>query len=116
MTMSDCIFCKLANKEIPTEMIYEDKLVACFADANPQAPVHVLIVPKCHIESADGVNASNSESVAAVFEAIPVIAKTLGVQDNYRIVNNCGEGVGQSVRHLHFLLLSGSPVFKERLY
>ena len=68
--MSDCIFCKLAGGEIPTNMIYQNELVACFADANPQAPVHVLVVPKCHIESADGVNASNSDAVKAVFEAI----------------------------------------------
>lgn len=114
--MSDCIFCKLAGGEIPTNMIYQNELVACFADANPQAPVHVLVVPKCHIESADGVNASNSDAVKAVFEAIPLIAEKLGVKDNYRIINNCGEGVGQSVRHLHFHLLSGSPVMKDRLF
>lgn len=75
--MSDCIFCKLAGGEIPTNMIYQNELVACFADANPQAPVHVLVVPKCHIESADGVNASNSDAVKAVFEAIPLIAEKL---------------------------------------
>ena len=114
--MSDCIFCKLAGGEIPTNMIYQNELVACFADANPQAPVHVLVVPKCHIESADGVNESNSEAVKAVFEAVPIIAEKLGVKDNYRIINNCGEGVGQSVRHLHFHLLSGSPVMKDRLF
>ncbi|MBQ6000554.1 MAG: histidine triad nucleotide-binding protein [Clostridia bacterium] len=113
--MADCIFCKLANGEIPTNMIYQDEKVACFADVNPQAPVHVLVVPKCHIESADGIDESNSDAVKAIFEAIPKIAKLLHVENNYRLINNCGEGVGQTVKHLHFHLLSGLDAMKERL-
>ena len=114
--MADCIFCMIIDGKIPSSKVYEDERILAFRDVNPQAPVHVLVVPKCHIESADGVNASNSDAVKAVFEAIPLIAEKLGVKDNYRIINNCGEGVGQSVRHLHFHLLSGSPVMKDRLF
>ncbi|MBQ3077120.1 MAG: histidine triad nucleotide-binding protein [Clostridia bacterium] len=114
--MADCIFCKLANGEIPTKMIFENDKVACFADANPQAPVHVLVLPKCHIESADGITPENSDCVKAVFEAIPQVADKLGIKDNYRVINNCGEGAGQSVKHLHFHIVSGDETLKARLF
>ena len=113
--MSDCIFCKLASGEIPTKLLYEDDVLVCFADTAPQAPVHVLFVSKQHIPSADAICPQNSYVVKAIFEAIPKVAKELGVENNYRLINNCGEGAGQSVQHLHFHLLSGAPTMKERL-
>ncbi|NLT58313.1 MAG: histidine triad nucleotide-binding protein [Clostridiales bacterium] len=113
--MDDCIFCKLANGQIPTTFIFEDDLVCCFADLAPQAPTHVLVVPKLHIGSADQVDAQNSHVLAAMFEAIPEIAKRLGVSGCYRLISNCGAEAGQSVPHLHIHLLSGSPTLRDRL-
>jgi len=103
----DCLFCKIIAGEIPSTKVYEDERVFAFRDINPQAPVHVLIVPRRHIASADEVNAANSADVAAVFEAVPKIAKQEGLSNGYRIINNCGEDGCQSVKHLHFHLLGG---------
>lgn len=113
--MDDCIFCKILKGEIPSKKVYEDEKVYAFYDIHPAAPVHVLVIPREHISSADGITAENSSAVAAVFEAIPKIAKQLGIENNYRIINNCGEKVGQSVFHLHFHILSGSELMGERL-
>lgn len=104
--MSDCLFCKIIDGTIPSAKVYEDEHVYAFKDIHPQAPVHVLIVPKEHISCANDINAANSACVAGVFEAIPKIAALLGV-DSYRIINNCGPLAGQTVMHLHFHLLSG---------
>ncbi len=103
----DCIFCKIANGEIPSNKVYEDDKVVAFYDLEPQAPVHVLIIPKEHIASADEINESNSALVAAVFEAAAKIAKELRLDNGYRIVNNCGECAGQTVKHIHFHLMGG---------
>ena len=100
----DCIFCKIIAGEIPSKKIYEDDKVFAFYDINPQAKIHVLVVPKQHICCANAIDSGNSGVVAAVFEAIPKIAKQLGI-DSYRVINNCGEKAGQSVLHLHFHLL-----------
>ena len=108
--MSDCIFCKIIAGEIPSKKVYEDDLVFAFHDISPMAPVHVLIVPKTHIPSADGVDASNSASVSAIFEAIPKIAASLGLSNGYRVITNCGEDGCQSVKHLHFHLLGGKKL------
>ncbi len=113
--MENCIFCKLANGVIKTDMVFENDMVAAFKDANPQAPTHVLVVPKAHISSVDEITGDNSPYVSAIFEVVPTIAKKLGVEGNYRIISNCGEGAGQSVFHLHFHIISGSPLLKERL-
>lgn len=113
--MSDCIFCKIIRGEIPSNKVYENDQVLAFHDIAPQAPVHVLIIPKTHLASADEVSAENSAAVAAVFEAIPEIAKKLGVQNAYRLINNCGEAVGQTVHHLHFHLLAGTEKLSEKL-
>ena len=104
--MADCIFCKLANHEIPTNVVYEDDRVFCFHDAEPQAPVHVLLIPKKHIGSADEINSENSIEIARVFEAIAKIAKQENLEKGYRVVNNCGEDGGQTVHHIHFHLLA----------
>lgn len=105
--MEDCLFCKIIAGEIPSKKVYEDEYVYAFYDINPIAPVHVLVVPKQHMASADEVTAENSACVAKVFEAIAKIAKQLDLKDGYRVVNNCGEKAGQTVFHLHFHLLAG---------
>ena len=87
----DCLFCKIAAGEIPSTKVYEDETVYAFRDINPQAPVHVVIIPKKHIaSSADEITAANSGTIAALFEAIPKVAKAAGLTGGYRIVNNCG--------------------------
>lgn len=105
--MSDCIFCKIIAGQIPSTKVYENEKIYAFRDINPMAPVHILIVPKEHIPSADGVCAGNSAYVAAIFEAIPEIAKAEGLTNGYRVITNCGEDGCQSVKHLHFHLLGG---------
>jgi len=108
--MSNCIFCKIIAGEIPSSKVYEDDSVYAFRDINPMAPVHVLIVPKAHIESADGINAENAIFVARIFEAIPKIAAAEGLANGYRVITNCGEDGCQSVKHLHFHLLGGKKL------
>ena len=102
----DCLFCKIVGGEIPSTKVYEDETVYAFRDINPQAPVHIVIVPKQHIaSSADDIDETNSAVIAKLFEAIPKIAKAAGLTNGYRIVNNCGEDGLQTVQHLHFHLL-----------
>ena len=103
----DCIFCKIAAGEIPSTKVYEDDTVVAFNDLDPQAPVHVLIIPKEHIASAAEINESNSAVVAHIFEVAAKIAAEKGLKDGLRIVNNCGDSAGQSVKHLHFHLMGG---------
>ena len=106
----DCLFCKIINGDIPSAKVYENEYVYAFKDINPQAPVHVLIVPKTHIGCADEINAENSVYVTKIFEAIPKIAKEMCLENGYRIVNNCGEDGCQSVHHLHFHLIGGTKL------
>ena len=103
----DCLFCKIINGDIPSKKVYEDDKVFAFCDIDPKAPVHILIIPKEHIASAAEVNAENSSVVAHIFETAAKIAKDMGLSDGFRIVTNCGDSAGQSVKHLHFHLLSG---------
>ena len=103
----DCIFCKIAAGEIPSTKVYEDDTVVAFNDLDPQAPVHVFIIPKEHIASAAEINESNSAVVAHIFEVAAKIAAEKGLKDGFRIVNNCGDSAGQSVKHLHFHLMGG---------
>lgn len=104
----DCLFCKIIDGEIPSTKVYEDDMVLAFRDINPQAPEHIVVVPKTHIESANEITAQNSKYVAAIWETIPKIAADLGfAKDGYRVVNNCGENGGQTVMHLHFHILGG---------
>ena len=109
----DCLFCKIIAGDIPSAKVYEDDKVYAFRDINPMAPVHVLIVPKCHLASADEVSADNSAYVARIFEVIPEIAKAEGLTNGYRVVTNCGEHGCQSVKHLHFHLLGGKQLSAE---
>ena len=107
MKDENCLFCRILAGEIPSSKVYEDEWVFAFRDINPQAPVHVLIVPKEHIPSADDIDAGNSVCAAKCFEAAAKIAAAEGLTNGYRIINNCGEDGGQTVKHLHFHLLGG---------
>ncbi|HAY72351.1 MAG TPA: histidine triad nucleotide-binding protein [Ruminococcaceae bacterium] len=103
----DCLFCKIINGEIPSNKVYEDDTVFAFRDIAPQAPTHILIIPKEHIKSAAEIDESNSAVVAHIFEVAAKIAKQEGLDDGFRIVNNCGDIAGQTVKHLHFHLMGG---------
>ena len=103
----DCIFCKIIAGEIPSKKAYEDESMLAFYDINPQAPVHILVIPKEHIPSVDGVNAHNSAVVAKIFETIPKIAAEAGLTNGYRVITNCGDDACQTVKHLHFHILGG---------
>ena len=103
----NCIFCKIIAGEIPSAKVYEDDYVFAFKDINPQTPVHILVVPKQHMESADAVNGENSVYVAKIFEAIPKIAAEAGLANGYRVITNCGEDACQTVKHLHFHVMGG---------
>ena len=111
--MSDCIFCKIAAGEIPSNKAYEDDKVLAFYDLDPQAPVHILVIPKEHIKSAAEIDESNSALVAHIFEVAAKLGKELGLDKGYRIVNNCGEDGGQTVKHLHFHILGGKAMKLE---
>lgn len=103
-----CIFCKIVAGEIPSKKVYEDDLILAFNDIEPQAPVHVVIIPKEHIESANMITSENSKVIAHIFETIPKLAKELGVAESgYRVINNCGVDGGQTVPHIHFHLTGG---------
>ena len=106
----DCIFCKIINGDIPSSKVYEDDMITAFFDINPEAKIHVLILPKAHIESADQINESNSCYVKHIFEKIPQIAKLSGITNGYRIITNSGPDSRQSVMHLHFHLLGGEEL------
>ena len=95
--MSDCIFCKIANGEIPSNTVYEDDQIICFHDADPQAPVHVLIIPKKHIPSLDEVKEEDKELLGTIMLKVQDLAKDLGLDNGYRLVNNCGEDGFQTV-------------------
>ncbi len=105
--MSDCIFCKIANGEIPTNTVYENELVRAFRDADPQAPTHVLVVPKRHIQSVNQLTQEDGALMLAMLEAIHAVVKSEGIEAGYRLVANTGEQGGQSVPHLHVHVLGG---------
>ncbi len=109
--MSDCLFCKIAAGEIPSDKIYEDDKVLAFNDIDPQAPVHFLVIPKEHIKSSAEITADNSFIVAHIFEVIAKIAAQKGISENgFRVVTNCGKDGGQTVGHLHFHVLAGRNI------
>ena len=104
--MEDCIFCKIINGDIPSKKIYEDDKVYAFNDINPEAPVHFLVIPKEHIESANAINENNADIIAHIFKVINKLVVELDIaQNGYRIVNNCGADGGQTVNHIHFHIL-----------
>lgn len=102
----DCLFCSIANGEIPSTKIFENDTVYAFADINPQAPFHAVIIPKKHIKSAAEITKENSKVIAEIFEAVADIAKKENLENGFRVVTNCGEDGGQTVDHLHFHLLA----------
>lgn len=106
----DCLFCKIIAGEIPGNKVYEDENVYAFRDIHPQAPVHVLIVPKRHIASADELTEETAHLAAEIFSAIPKIARICGLVNGYRVITNVGEDGCQSVRHMHFHLLGGAKL------
>lgn len=108
-----CLFCKIIAGEIPSTKVYEDETILAFRDINPQAPTHILVIPKTHIPSVDGVTAGNSAVVSHIFEIIPAIAKAEGLTNGYRVVSNCGPDAGQTVPHLHFHILGGKELAQE---
>ena len=111
--MSDCLFCKIIARQIPSTPVYEDELIYAFRDINPQAPCHVLVVPKAHIADCDDVTAENSPVIAHIFAVIPQIARQEGLANGYRVVSNCGDDAGQTVQHLHFHILGGKKLALE---
>lgn len=106
----DCLFCKIVAGEIPSTKVYEDEKILAFRDIAPEAPMHVLVVPKEHIPSADAVTEQNSTAVARIFEVIPKIVAAEGVTNGYRVLTNVGEDGGQSVKHLHFHVIGGTKL------
>ena len=111
--MENCLFCKIVAGDIPSTKVYEDDLCYAFRDIAPQAPTHILVVPKAHIDSCNGITAGNSAVVAHIFEVIPQIAKEEKLEGGYRVVSNCGADAGQTVFHLHFHILGGKPLALE---
>lgn len=103
--MKDCLFCKIAKGEIPSEIIYEDDRIIAFNDVNPEAPVHFLVIPKKHIKSADNLTKEDIELMGYIFYMASKLAKEKKLESGYRIVNNCGVDGGQTVDHIHFHVL-----------
>lgn len=109
--MADCIFCKIINGEIPSEKVYEDDRIVGFLDIQAQAPVHILVVPKVHIASAQALDENSSDIAAHIFAVVPKIAQEQGIaEDGYRVLTNVGVHGGQSVPHLHFHILGGKQL------
>lgn len=111
--MSDCLFCKIIAGQIPCTKVYEDETVFAFRDINPQAPVHILVVPKAHIASVHEVTSQNSTVVAHIFEVISQLAEMEGLLEGYRVVSNCGDHGCQSVKHLHFHVMGGKKLSEQ---
>ena len=108
--MANCLFCRIIAGEIPCNKVYEDETILAFRDIAPQAPTHILVIPKAHLSGANDVNGENSAVVAHIFEVIPQIAQAEGLVNGYRIVSNCGPDAGQTVHHLHFHILGGQQL------
>ncbi len=106
----DCIFCSIIKGDIPSSKVYEDEFVYAFKDINPNAKVHVLVIPKTHITSIDCVNKDNIQLISKVIVAIPEIAKICGLENGYRVITNVGEDGGQTVKHIHFHILGGEKL------
>ena len=111
--MENCLFCKIVKGDIPSTKVYEDELVLAFRDIAPQAPAHILVIPKQHIGSVAEISAENSAVVAHIFEVIPQIAAAEKLEKGFRVVSNCGEHGCQSVKHLHFHILGGAQLTEK---
>ena len=112
--MQDCLFCMIAKGDIPSNKVYEDESVLAFRDINPQAPTHILVIPKEHIaDSAAQITAENSAAVAHIFEVIAKIAAQEGLDEGFRVITNSGKDAGQTVPHLHFHILAGTEMAEK---
>ena len=111
--MENCLFCKIVAGDIPSTKVYEDELVLAFRDIAPQAPTHILVVPKAHIAGCNAITEENAAVVAHIFTVIPRIAAEEGLENGYRVVSNCGSDAGQTVFHLHFHILGGKQLALE---
>ena len=111
--MENCLFCKIVAGDIPSTKVYEDEQILAFRDIAPQAPTHILVVPKAHIADCNGITAENSAVIAHIFTVIPQIAEAEGLTNGYRVVSNCGPDAGQTVSHLHFHILGGKQLSLE---
>ena len=111
--MENCLFCKIAAGQIPSTKVYEDEKILAFRDIAPQAPTHILVIPKCHIASVAEITPENSALVAHIFTVIPQIARQENLTGGYRVVSNCGADAGQTVHHLHFHILGGKELSLE---
>ena len=109
----NCLFCRIVAGEIPSTKVYEDEKILAFRDINPQAPTHILVIPKAHIASVAEITAENADVVAHIFTVIPKIAAAEGLVGGYRVVSNCGDDAGQTVHHLHFHILGGKALSLE---
>ena len=109
----DCLFCEIIKGNIPSTKVYEDDVCYAFRDINPQAPTHVLVVPKVHIADCNGITSENAAVAAHIFTVIPASAKAEGLTGGYRVVSNCGADAGQTVQHLHFHILGGKTLALE---
>ncbi|MEO2083347.1 MAG: histidine triad nucleotide-binding protein [Desulfurobacteriaceae bacterium] len=106
-----CVFCKIVRGELPAKVVYEDEKVMAFHDINPQAPVHVLVIPKEHIETLNDLEEEHRELIGHIFLVIKKVAEELGIaQSGYRVLVNCNRDGGQEIYHLHFHLLGGKPL------
>ncbi len=113
--MEECIFCKIVNGEIPSNKVYEDENVLAFKDLNPQMPVHILVIPKKHIESIIDLKEDDEILVGKIFTSINKIAHDIGIANRgFRVISNCGQDAGQTVKHLHFHILAGEKM-NERI-
>ena len=108
----DCVFCKIISGEIPSRKVYEDDMMLAFYDIEPAAPVHVVMIPKAHIESVDALTEENIAYLTHIFSKVSEIAKSVGLKDGYRVVTNCGPDGGQTVFHIHFHLMGGKTLGK----
>lgn len=107
----DCVFCKIANKEIPSEIVSEDESFIAFKDVNPKAPIHLLIIPKAHIGPISALEAKDKEIISGLIFKAKETAEKMGVSENgYRLVFNVGKDAGMEVDHLHLHLLAGKPL------
>ena len=109
----NCLFCKIVAGDIPSTKVYEDDQILAFRDIAPQAPTHILVIPKTHIGSVAEISAENSAVVAHIFEVIAAVAAQEGLTEGYRVVSNCGAHAGQTVHHLHFHILGGKSLSLE---
>lgn len=112
----DCIFCSIVSGDIPSTKVYEDDEVLAFRDINPQAPVHIILIPKKHVMSSmNDITPENAAIIGSIMQAAKKIAAELGLKNGYRLINNCGSDAGQTVQHLHFHLLGGCEMGEKLL-